>query len=134
MDEVGFVVDSIRPDGRLVLGLKGGAFTWLWEAQPALLHTPGQADLPAVFEPRAHYQQATKSASAAALTVFAGFTSAQQAQAAGIRVGRTTVTMPANARSAQMKLRRGTYKFQLRAVNAVGHSSLSARSNIVRAR
>lgn len=98
MDEVGFVVDSIRPDGRLVLGLKGGAFTWLWEAQPALLHTPGQADLPAVFEPRAHYQQATKSASAAAITAFAGFTSAQQAQAAGIRAGSTTVTMPKQLR------------------------------------
>ena len=98
MDEVGFVVDSIRPDGRLVLGLKGGAFSWLWEAQPALLHTPGQVDVPALFEPRAYYQQATKSASAAALTVFAGFTSAQQAQAAGIRVGRTTVTMPKQLR------------------------------------
>ncbi|GAC1599342.1 MAG: hypothetical protein NVS3B25_26160 [Hymenobacter sp.] len=98
MDEVGFVVDSIRPDGRLVLGLKGGAFPWLWEAQPALLHTPGQADIAAVFEPRPHYQQAVKSASATALTVFAGFASAQQAQAAGVCPGRTTVTMPKQLR------------------------------------
>ena len=98
MDEVGFVVDSIRPDGRLVLGLKGGAFTWLWEAQPALLHSPGQADLPAVFEPRPNYQQATKSASTTAITAFAGFTSAAQAQAAGVRVGSTTVTMPKQLR------------------------------------
>ena len=98
MDEVGFVVDSIRADGRLVLGLKGGAFTWLWEAQPALLHTLGQADVAAVFEPRQHYQQATKSASASPITVFAGFASAQQAQAAGIRVGTTTVTMPKQLR------------------------------------
>ena len=98
MDEVGFVVDSIRADGRLVLGLKGGAFTWLWEAQPALLHTPGQADMAAVFEPRANYLQATKSAPTAAITAFAGFTSAQQAQAAGIRVGSTTATMPKQLR------------------------------------
>lgn len=99
MDEVGFVVDSIRPDGRLVLSLKGGAFPWLWEAQPALLHTPGQADIAAAFEPRPHYQDATKSAPATPLTVFAGFTSAQQAQAAGIRPSSTTVTMPKQLRT-----------------------------------
>ncbi|GAB3326310.1 hypothetical protein GCM10027511_36070 [Hymenobacter humi] len=98
MDEVGFVVDSIRPDGRLVLGLKGGAYTWLWEAQPALLHIPGQADIAAVFEPRPGYQKATKSAPTTALTAFAGFTSAQQAQAAGIRPGKTSVTMPKQLR------------------------------------
>ena len=98
MDEVGFVVDSIRPNGRLVLALQGGAFPWLWEAQPALLHTPGQAAISAVFEPRPGYMKATKSASSAPLTVFAGFTSAQQAQAAGIRTGSTTVTMPKQLR------------------------------------
>ncbi|WP_199243438.1 M20/M25/M40 family metallo-hydrolase [Hymenobacter sedentarius] len=98
MDEVGFVVDSIRPDGRLVLGLKGGAYTWLWEAQPALLHIPGQADIAAVFEPRPGYQKATKSSPTGALTAFAGFTSAQQAQAAGIRPGTTSVTMPKQLR------------------------------------
>ncbi|AMR25797.1 hypothetical protein A0257_00945 [Hymenobacter psoromatis] len=93
-DEVGFVVDSIRPDGRLVLGIKGGAFPWLWEAQPALLHQPGQADVAAVFEPRPQYLSATKRAAAGPLTVFAGYASAQQARAASIEVGRTTVTMP----------------------------------------
>lgn len=94
MDEVGFVVDSIRPDGRLVLTMKGGAFPWLWEAQPALLHRPGQADVPAVFEPRPQYLSATKRVAAGSLTVFAGYASARQARAAGIEVGRTTVTMP----------------------------------------
>ncbi|QKG56805.1 M28 family peptidase [Hymenobacter sp. BRD128] len=94
MDEVGFVVDSIRPDGRLVLSMKGGAFPWLWEAQPALLHRPGQAALPAVFEPRPQYLSAAKRLAAGSLTVFAGFASAQQARVAGIEPGRTTVTMP----------------------------------------
>ena len=98
MDEVGFVVDSIRPSGRLVLAIKGGAFPWLWEAQPALLHIPGQATISAVFEPRPDYMKATKSAPSAPLTVFAGFTSAQQAQAAGIRTGTTMVTMPKQLR------------------------------------
>ena len=98
MDEVGFVVDSIRPNGRLVLSMRGGAFPWLWEAQPALLHTPGQAAIAAVFEPRPNYLQATKSSPATPLTVFAGFSSVQQAQAAGIRPGSTTVTMPKQLR------------------------------------
>ena len=98
MDEVGFMVDSIRPDGRLVLSLKGGAFPWLWEAQPAVLHTSGQADIAAVFEPRPNYMQATKSTLSAPLTVFAGFTTARQAQTAGIRPGSSTVTMPKQLR------------------------------------
>lgn len=98
MDEVGFVVDSIRPNGRLVLAMKGGAFPWLWEAQPALVHIPGQAAISALFEPRPNYMKATKSAPSAPLTVFAGFTSAQQAQAAGIRAGSSTVTMPKQLR------------------------------------
>jgi len=98
MDEVGFVVDSIRPNGRLVLALKGGAFPWLWEAQPALVHIPGQAAISALFEPRPDYMKATKSAPSAPLTLFAGFTSAQQAQAAGIHPGSSTVTMPKRLR------------------------------------
>lgn len=48
--------------------------------------------------------------------------------------GRTTTKRPGTARSVRMTLRRGTYTFQVRAVNAVGMSPLSARSNRVRAR
>jgi hypothetical protein len=40
----------------------------------------------------------------------------------------------ANSRSLAMTLRRGTYRFQVRAVNAAGSSAWSARSNQVRAR
>ncbi len=39
MDEVGYVVDSIRTDGRLVLGQRGGFFNSVWEAHAALVHT-----------------------------------------------------------------------------------------------
>lgn len=49
-------------------------------------------------------------------------------------VATTTVTMPGSARSARIRLAKGTYRFQLRAVNAVGRSASSARSNAVRAR
>ncbi|MBC6992349.1 M28 family peptidase [Hymenobacter sp. BT491] len=94
MDEVGFVVDSIRPNGRLVLGTKGGFFDWLWEAQAAVVHLPGHAELPAVFEPRPNYLQATKSTMPGPVTANAGFASAQEARAAGVQPGLTTVTMP----------------------------------------
>jgi hypothetical protein len=49
-------------------------------------------------------------------------------------VAKTTVTLPGTARVAQIRLRKGTYRFQLRAVNAVGRSGASARSNSVKAR
>ncbi|MFX5710134.1 hypothetical protein ABTE34_21840, partial [Acinetobacter baumannii] len=34
MDEVGYVVDSIRENGILVMKDKGGSFNWVWEAHP----------------------------------------------------------------------------------------------------
>ena len=49
-------------------------------------------------------------------------------------VARTTVSLPGTARAARLSLRKGTYRFQLKAVNAVGGSGPSARSNSVRAR
>ena len=49
-------------------------------------------------------------------------------------VNRKVVTVSRTARSAKLTLRRGTYKFQVKAMNAVGASQSSARSNTVRAR
>lgn len=93
MDETGFVVDSIRQDGSLILKEKGGFFNWVWEGHAALVHT-GEKDLPAVFEPRANYMQAQKRANENKLTVYAGFSSRQDAINAGIKEGISTVTMP----------------------------------------
>jgi len=39
MDEIGYAVDSIREDGRLVLKSLGGVTRLLWEGQTALVHT-----------------------------------------------------------------------------------------------
>jgi hypothetical protein len=47
---------------------------------------------------------------------------------------RTVKTTRARARSLQMTLDRGRYRFRVRAVNTVGASRPSARSNVVRAR
>jgi hypothetical protein len=49
-------------------------------------------------------------------------------------VGTTTVTLPGTARVAQIRLKKGTYRFQLKAINAVGRSGSSSRSNAVKAR
>jgi Fibronectin type III domain/Fn3 associated len=43
-------------------------------------------------------------------------------------------TAPARARSLQMTLNRGRYRFRVRAINTIGVSKPSARSNVVRAR
>jgi putative aminopeptidase FrvX len=93
MDETGFLVDTIRDDGRLVLKEMGGFFNWVWEGHAALIHT-GQKDIPALFEPRANYMQAVKRDNDRTPTVYAGFASRQEALDAGVREGSSSVTMP----------------------------------------
>jgi len=51
LDEIGFTVTSIRDDGSLELQTRGGFFSSLFEAEPALVHTE-QGDVPGVFMPR----------------------------------------------------------------------------------
>ena len=93
MDETGYAVDDIREDGTLILKNRGGMHQWLWEAQPAMVHAKRQS-IQGVFEPRSDYMKAIERASANPLTVFAGFTTKEEAQDAGIIIGLTTVTMP----------------------------------------
>jgi putative aminopeptidase FrvX len=93
MDEVGFVVDSIRNDGILVLKEIGGFFNWVWEGRSALVHVEDK-DVNGVFEPRANYLQATKRFNNSPITVNAGFASYKAAVDAGVKEGVTAVTMP----------------------------------------
>lgn len=94
MDEVGYVVDSIRADGRLTLKQRGGFFNHVWEGHAAIIHAKAN-DIAALFEPRMDYlRSTTRSNGNKAPTVFAGFTSRAQAIEAGVEVGSTTVTMP----------------------------------------
>jgi putative aminopeptidase FrvX len=93
MDETGYVVDSIGDNGILFLKNRGGMLSWVWEAQPALIHIMGDP-IQGVFEPRSDYTSATKRAASSALTVCAGWHSKSEALAAGIVPGQTTVTMP----------------------------------------
>lgn len=93
MDETGYFVENIQDDGLLVLKSRGGMLPWIWEAQPALIHVSGNP-IQGVFEPRANYKEADKRTLSSSLSVFAGFSSKNEAQAAGIKPGATTVTMP----------------------------------------
>ena len=93
MDETGYVVDSIKDNGTLILKGRGGMLSWLWEAQASLIHVNGNP-IHGVFEPRADYKTALKRLSSEPLSVYAGFASKSEAMAAGIIVGSTTVTMP----------------------------------------
>jgi len=92
MDEVGFGVEKVLPDGRLQLKTRGGLVTSVWEAQAALVHGDRGA-VPAVFEPREDWWTSKQWRTSKPLTVYLGVSSAREAEALGIHAG-STVTMP----------------------------------------
>lgn len=93
MDEVGYAVDSIRNDGRIVLTQRGGLFSSVWEGHAAVIH--GDKDIQGIFEPRANYLTATTRPDGdREPVVYAGFNSKEEAVKAGIKEHITTVTMP----------------------------------------
>lgn len=89
LDEIGFRVTAIRDDGQLILENRGGFFPSLYEAEPALVHTPA-GRVPGVFTPR---DSAVVRRSPGAIRVDVGTSSRQATEALGIGVG-ATVTMP----------------------------------------
>jgi putative aminopeptidase FrvX len=84
MDEVGFEVASILPDGHVTLRTRGGVVVPSWESTPAMLHfdTPGSAPLRGVFVPR----DSGRTRSPGTLTAWFGLDSAQLV-ARGVREG-----------------------------------------------
>jgi len=88
MDEVGFEVASILPDGRVTLRTRGGAVLPSWESTPAMLHfdavgsAPASPPLRGVFVPR----DSGRTRSPGALTAWFGLDSAQLV-ARGVRDG-----------------------------------------------
>jgi len=91
MDEIGFVVRSIRDDGSLEIEEQGGFFPSLFEAEPALIHT-GAAIVPGVFMPRDSVGEKPQR-TPAAFRVDVGTTTRAATESLGVRVG-STVTMP----------------------------------------
>jgi putative aminopeptidase FrvX len=92
MDEVGFRVAEVLPDGRLRLQTRGGLLQTAWEAHAALVHGE-KGPVPAVFEPRQDWRSAERRNLQGPLTAWMGTTSAQETAALGITAG-STVTMP----------------------------------------
>ena len=92
MDEVGFRVEEVLPDGRLRLQKRGGLISSVWEAQAALVHGD-RGPVAAVFEPRTDWWTAGKAPLPDPPTVYLGVASAREAEALGIHAG-STVTMP----------------------------------------
>ncbi len=92
MDEVGFRVTEILPDGRLKLETRGGLLRYVWEAQAAQVQGD-RGPVPAVFEPREDWRTTKLQTLPNPPTVYLGVSSAKEAEALGVRVG-STVTMP----------------------------------------
>ncbi len=103
LDEIGFEVTGVRPDGQLTLRSLGGFFPSLYEAEPALVHTAA-GTVPAVFtlrdtvgaNPR-RTPASTPGQTGAQTTIFIrvdpGTGDSAQTRALGIRIG-DVVTMP----------------------------------------
>lgn len=91
LDEVGFRVAEVLPDGRLRLETRGGLLRSAWEAQAALVHGD-RGPVPAVFEPREDWRTA-EHAAPGQLTAWTGAASPSEVAAQGIHAG-STVTMP----------------------------------------
>lgn len=92
MDEIGFRVSEVLPDGRLRLQTRGGLYRSLWEGQAALVHGR-RGPVPAVFEPRPDWLTASRRSPAGDLTAFLGAGSAPEVAALGVQSG-AAVTMP----------------------------------------
>jgi putative aminopeptidase FrvX len=84
MDEVGFEVASIQPDGHVTLRTRGGVVLPSWEGTPAYLHLSAAPPLRGVFVPR----DSGRTRSPGALTAWFGLDSAQLV-ARGARVGQS---------------------------------------------
>ena len=89
LDEIGFTVDSLLDDGSLHLRTRGGFYSSLFEAQPALVHGPDR-DVPGIFLPR---DSGFVRHAPPPLRVSIGTTSRAATLARGVRPG-WTVTMP----------------------------------------
>jgi putative aminopeptidase FrvX len=87
MDEVGFEVQTIRPDGTMSVRTRGGMFLSLYEAHPVLIHTPN-GPVGAVLSPRSGYASAdTAQPGVESLTLVTGATSPKEVEALGVAVG-----------------------------------------------
>jgi putative aminopeptidase FrvX len=98
MDEVGFEITSIAPDGTAAIRTRGGMYLSLFEAHPVLVMTP-TGQVPAVLAPRLGYTTAaTSQPEAEALSIYVGTSSAAETAALGVAAGQPVTIRKAFAR------------------------------------
>ena len=89
MDEVGFEISAINPDGTAALRSRGGMYLSLFEAHPGLVFTSA-GPRPAIIMPRQGYTTAkVAQPDADALSAYFGTTNAAETTALGIAAGQS---------------------------------------------
>jgi putative aminopeptidase FrvX len=89
LDETGFEITAIRPDGSAAMRDLGGMYLSLYEAQPVWVYGKG-GKIPAVIAPRARYASATTAQpDMASLLLYFGTDSAAGTQALGVAAGQS---------------------------------------------
>lgn len=89
MDEIGYEIVAIRPDGTATLRARGGMYDSLYEAHPVVVHA-ARGRVPAVIAPRPGYAGAeTAHPKAEEMTAWFGAASAESVKALGVAVGDT---------------------------------------------
>lgn len=131
MDEIGFDVTAIAPDGSVALRPRGGFYASLWEGQPALLHR-GATRVRGVFLPR----DTASRRQPAALRAWFGIDSAALV-AGGARVGSAVTGYKRAARLAGSRFTarsiddRAGVTALLLAINAIDERALTHRTLFV---
>lgn len=89
LDEIGFEITGIQPDGTATLRDVGGMYLSLYEAQPVHVHG-AQGIIPAIIAPRAKYAVAIAAQpDAGSLRLYFGTGSAEKTRALGVAVGQS---------------------------------------------
>lgn len=89
LDEIGFEITGLRPDGTATIRDQGGMYLSLYEAQPVWVHT-AKGRVAAVIAPRPRYASATAAQPEIAnLVLYFGTRSAADTQALGVTVGQS---------------------------------------------
>lgn len=99
LDEIGFAVTRVAPDGTVGLRSLGGFYRSLWEGQPALLHRDGAPPVAGVFVPR----DSARTREPAELTAWFGLDSAGLA-GLGVRPGAAVTGVKSAARLGPVRL------------------------------
>ena len=108
MDQLGFIVRQIEPDGYLRLERLGGVPERALPAQEVVISTRGGTDIPGIIANKSHHATSPDEKYHVLRTpdlyVDCGFTSASEAIASGIQIGAPVVYAPGSFRLGEHRL------------------------------